>query len=128
MLSSLNVKTDFMMGTKKTYSDSQVLIGTVSKVGTGFDEKSMCPDFGGKRSDLLIYCSSTKKAGLMEQNVGRVMRAECPSVIHLVDDNPSIKRHWTESKKWYVSRGATITEMKMEQMKRVYNSDGSLCK
>lgn len=120
------VKCDFMMGTKSSYEDSDVLLGTVSKIGTGFDEKMACPDFGGKRADLLIYMASTKKAGLMEQNVGRVFRAETPAVIHFVDDNPISKRHWSEAQKWYRSRGGSIVEVRVTPTQRVYDVSGAL--
>lgn len=125
-LQAHGVKCDFMMGTKSSYTDSDVLLGTVSKIGTGFDEKMCCPDFGGKRADLLLYLASTKKAGLMEQNVGRVFRAETPAVIHFVDDNPISKRHWSEAQKWYRSRNGTINEAQVKQPVRVYGLDGSL--
>jgi len=113
LLQEQGVRTDFMMGTKSKYHDSDVLLGTVSKIGTGFDEKMSCPDFGGKRADLLIYLASTKKAGMMEQNVGRVFRADQPAVIHFVDDNPISKRHWSEVQKWYKSRNGTISEIRL---------------
>jgi len=104
---------DSMAGTKSTYSDSRILVGTISKIGTGFDEKTACPNFNGVRINMLILCTSIKKASLLEQSIGRVFRAEMPVVIDLVDDNPILKRHWKERQKWYISRNGTIKTIKM---------------
>ena len=125
MLREIGIRCDVMLGTKKSYSDSDCLLGTVSKIGTGFDERTNCPDFGGRRADLLIYCASTKKEAVMEQNFGRVCRASFPSVIHLVDDNPIIKKHWTICKKWYESRNGILHEVKIPKQTRTYNIDGT---
>jgi len=103
-----NESVDVLAGSKKTYSNSRILVGTTSKIGTGFDEKSACPDFDGNRIDLAIICFSTKQVGLLEQSVGRAFRAEFPTIIHLVDDIDTIKRHWTTAQKWYKSRSGEI--------------------
>jgi len=104
----LNERVDFLAGTKKKYNDSRILIGTFSKIGTGFDEKSACADYNGVRIDLLILASSIKKHGLLEQNVGRVFRADFPTVYHLVDNHPVFKRHWGAVKGWYLSRNGEL--------------------
>lgn len=104
---------DSMAGNKNKYSDSRILVGTISKIGTGFDEKTACPDFNGIRINMLILCTSIKKASQLEQSIGRVFRAEMPVVIDLVDDNPILKRHWNERKKWYISRNGTLKNIKM---------------
>jgi len=112
-LREMGESVDSMAGTKSTYSDSRILVGTISKIGTGFDEKTACPNFNGVRINMLILCTSIKKASLLEQSIGRVFRAEMPVVIDLVDDNPILKRHWKERQKWYISRNGTIKTIKM---------------
>jgi hypothetical protein len=42
------------MGQKKGYNDSHVLVGTVSKMGVGFDEANVCENFQGVKSDTLV--------------------------------------------------------------------------
>ena len=113
LLQQENESVDYFAGSRKTYSDSRVLIGTISKIGTGFDEKTSCPNFNGKRIDMLILCSSVKKASLLEQSVGRVFRADMPIIIDLVDSHDVLKRHWYERKKWYQSRNGIISHIKM---------------
>jgi len=85
---------------QKTYSDSSVLIGTIPKIGTGFDEANACEDFGGVQSDTLILAGSIKKNTVFEQVRGRVMRSANPVVIYLVDRNQVCKRHFRETAGW----------------------------
>jgi len=116
---------DFYYGNRKSYSDSRILIGTVSKIGTGFDEANACPDYKGTPSNMLIICGSTKNVGTLEQNVGRVFRAEEPVIFHLVDDMVIIKKHWRICLKWYsdpVRNGNILTVgMSPEAEKDKYN-------
>lgn len=85
---------------QKTYSDSSVLIGTIPKIGTGFDEANACEDFAGVQSDTLILAGSIKKNTVFEQVRGRVMRSANPVVIYLVDRNQVCKRHFRETAAW----------------------------
>lgn len=107
------IPTDYLVGGKKTYSDSRALVGTMSKIGTGFDEATSCPDYSGERINLVILTCSIKKHARLEQNVGRAFRSESPNVIHLVDDDTIIASHWTSSRKWYIEHGGTINETRL---------------
>jgi superfamily II DNA or RNA helicase len=93
---------DSLYGSKKEYKNSQVLVGTVSKMGTGFDEANACADWKDDNfpSDTLILSNSIKKTSLFEQVRGRIMRSTNPSVIWLMDDNSSVERHLNGLKKW----------------------------
>lgn len=108
MLTELDISVDTLFGTKKSYLDSQVLIGTFSKIGTGFDEATACSNFGGRKANLLIICASIKHLGNLEQYVGRVFRVDAPIIFHLVDSVPIIHNHWTICQRWYQERGAEI--------------------
>jgi superfamily II DNA or RNA helicase len=108
MIQEQNVTCDFMASTKKTYNDSRVLVGTLSKISTGFDEATACPDFEGERINLVILVCSIKKHGLLEQSVGRGFRSANPNVMVLVDDCTIIKAHWYKMRSWFISRGGTI--------------------
>lgn len=115
MLKEKGESVDVMAGTKKSYQNSRVLVGTKSKIGTGFDEKSACPDFDGHRIDLCLIVFSTKQMGLLEQTVGRAFRAEFPTIIHFVDGNDIFKRHWSKAQKWYLSRNGQIETIQPSQ-------------
>ena len=101
VLRARRISVDILIGNKKTYHDSRVLIGTVSKIGTGFDEQTFCDDWGGQNSNMMILTGSTKSLTGLEQITGRVFRASFPVIVDLVDDNAICKRHWTERRKWY---------------------------
>lgn len=101
LLVDRGISADVLAGNKSTYTDSRVLVGTISKVGTGFDEKMACLDFGGRRSNMMILTGSTKSLAGLEQIVGRVFRAEYPTIIDFVDNNRISKSHWYQRRKWY---------------------------
>lgn len=117
-LNSMGIKTAIMAGTTTTYSDSKVLVGTISKIGTGFDEKSACPDFGGERINLLLMVGSSKSENIIDQTVGRVFRSTDPYVVFFFDDVPTIKKHYYIFKKWASTppRNVTIHDMKSAGM------------
>lgn len=96
----------------KNYVDADVLVGTTSKMGVGFDQETACPEYDGRRFDLLILASSIKKTATLAQNVGRGLRSEYPTIEHLVDSVPAYKRHWPPCHKWYKARGATVEIVK----------------
>ena len=112
VLNKMSIKSDYMTGTKNTYVDSSVLVGTFSKIGTGFDEETSCDTFNGIKINLLLLVGSMKNPQLLEQVAGRVFRSSFPQIIHFVDDNKIVKRHWKIAEKWYKSRNGSISECK----------------
>jgi hypothetical protein len=113
-LQSMGIPSDYLCGTKRGYKDSVVLVGTTSKIGTGFDPATSCPSYAGRPFDLLIMASSIKKYSMLVQNVGRVFRAEFPTVMHLVDNDDIYKSHWYKARKWYMTHGGIVTEHNIE--------------
>ena len=109
-LISRKITSDFLCGTKKGYIDSNVLVGTTSKIGTGFDPATSCPTYEGRPFDLLLLVCSIKKYSMLVQNIGRVFRSEFPTVMHFVDNDDIYKGHWYKARKWYLARGGVITE------------------
>ena len=88
----------------------------------------VCPNWGGKRSSLMIltgstkslqalnqWTGSTKSLQALNQWTGRVFRAEFPIIIYLDDDNRISKNHWRDMKKWFLSsdRNGTIIDKYM---------------
>lgn len=92
----------------REYNDAPVVVGTYSKIGVGYDEQESCIDWEGKRLDVGIIESSTKK---IEQIAGRVFRAENVFIIHIVDDDDTFRRHFDICAEWYTSRGGIIIEV-----------------
>lgn len=97
-------------GTMKKYTPEHVLIGTVSKIGTGFDEKA----FTGKdrKSNLLICMTTFADREPFTQVIGRCMRAENPILVFFRDGDNISKRHITNMKRWSKEFGGEIIEIK----------------
>jgi len=112
LLEEKNIKTDSLYGKKEKYSDSQVLLGTIQKIGTGFDEKNACDDYGGTPSNMVLFLLTIGKWQLFEQGRGRVMRCEeNPVVVWFLDENKTCKRHWDKISKWIeMTNGKIIYE------------------
>ena len=115
---TMNIRCATLYGSQSTYSDSPVLIGTMSKIGTGFDEANFCPDYSGKGSDVMILCGSIKKWQSFEQQRGRI-RERDGIVIYLVDENAASKRHYKDMIPWITKTNGQIVES-------IYSGDGSV--
>jgi superfamily II DNA or RNA helicase len=97
-------------GNKKSYKDEKILIGSIAKMGTGFDSATAADEFDGINANVLILMTTIKKEALMKQVIGRVVgRAENPTVIYMIDDNASQKRHFNETKSMVECCKGTIT-------------------
>ncbi len=110
LLLNNRIPCDVLCSTKKSYKDATVLVGTVSKIGTGFDQANFCPVYDGRPFDLLILVCSIKKYPMLVQNVGRCFRADQPTVMHLVDNDNIFIGHWYKARKWYLMHGGSISE------------------
>lgn len=113
LLNAAGIPCDFMCGSKRSYQDRGVLVGTISKLGTGFDEARACDNFSGVRIDGVILASSIKDVACLEQCVGRAFRATSPMIYHLVDSDPVYEKHWRCARAWYVTKGATFEYLKL---------------
>lgn len=98
---------EWLAGTKSTYKNCNVLVGTVQKMGTGFDESAACEDFDGNTINMLILVAGGKQ---IEQSVGRSFRSTNPTIVHFVDSSPICLRHWAICQRWYSSRKGQIIE------------------
>jgi superfamily II DNA or RNA helicase len=83
-----------LFGSQKGYKDSHVLVGTIPKMGVGFDEANACSNFKGRESDLLILVTSIAQIELFQQVVGRIMRSKDPAIFYFIDDMPINKKHF----------------------------------
>ncbi len=107
-ISKLNIKAETYMGSDRKYKDTKVLVCTVQKAGIGFDAKSSCEIEDAEHFNLLIMASSVKE---IEQNSGRVFRADIPEIIDIVDDYSLFRKHFEEFRlPWYKSRNGIIFE------------------
>lgn len=99
-----NVKISGLYGSKKKYDqECAVLVGTASKIGVGFDHKSL---------DCLILASDIESYFI--QFLGRVFRSPDvePIIVDFVDSHPVLRKHFRTRKKVYVEHGGKITTLK----------------
>jgi len=90
-----------LMGGIRKYVDSKILVGTFSKIGTGFDAASSAEEWDGVHFDLLLLVASTKQMGWLEQLCGRVFRAEMPVIVDFADNQGVFMAHSKVRDRWY---------------------------
>ena len=100
MIKELGISVTCLVGSKQDYDeDARVLIGTLSKVGTGVDHKKL---------NVLILATDVK--AFFIQTLGRIFRKTdtVPIVIDFVDNDPILKRHYKTREKIYKEVGGLI--------------------
>ena len=99
-LEKKGLKSAELYGTKNNYKTENILLGTGSKMGVGFDEANFCDDFDGRPSDLLIITYTFASWAPFEQVRGRGMRTDNPTVIIFNDNCNITKKHIRKMIKW----------------------------
>lgn len=100
--------TDYIHGNKTEFYPHNILIGTVAKVGTGFDPLAVTSDSNVKHYQVVLLDMSIKKKELLTQTVGRGLRSNYPVVLQLLDDHKIYENHWKANLSWYKKRNAKI--------------------
>ena len=108
-----NIECDTLFGNKKTYNDSHVLLGTIPKMGVGFDEANIIKNLT-RVSDLLILLTSIAQIELFQQVIGRVMRSKDPAILYLIDDMSISKRHYKNVEETIYNSKGLIFEIDIE--------------
>lgn len=92
-------KVSLLIGNRHSYDTScNILIGTVGKIGTGFDFPTL--------DSLLI---ATDMVEYYIQFLGRVMRTcRVPVVVDVVDSHPILQSHFQKRKKVYLQHGGRM--------------------
>ncbi len=106
---------DILAGTKSSYVDCRILIGTISKISTGFDAANTAENFDGIHIEVMILCGSTKSHNLHIQSIGRCFRSSEPTIVDIVDKDVLSARHWTARKKNYLAMNCDIKEISVEK-------------
>lgn len=115
MFESMGIPSGTLYGSKNKYKDSTVLIGTMPKIGTGFDEENACADFKGNKSNVLILANSVKQYQSFEQYRGRVMRCKSPIVIWIQDPISTINNHFLGLRSWIDETNGTIEKLRYKK-------------
>lgn len=93
-------ETASLYGNKKSYKDTRILMGTDSKMGTGFDEENFCEDEIEEPSNMGIITFTNAEEAPFTQIKGRLMRCEDPKIVYLIDENPICKSHLRKMRVW----------------------------
>ena len=96
-------KVTSLLGKQQEFDkDARILVGTNSKIGTGFDHP---------RLDTLL--AAADMVSYYIQFIGRVMRRKDvePLIFDLVDSHPTLKRHFKQRSKVYTAHGGQITNL-----------------
>jgi hypothetical protein len=117
ILKTEGLESSELYGAIKNYQTKNILIGTGSKMGVGFDEANFCDDYDGRPSDLLIMCYTFASWAPFEQVRGRGMRTDTPNIIMFNDRHGITRKHFTQIRKWVRETNGTIYEMNINKMK-----------
>lgn len=102
-------KLSVLVGTQQNYDETcNVLIGTVGKIGTGFDFPTL--------DSLLI---ATDMVEYYIQFLGRVMRTKnTPVVVDIVDNHGILMNHFQKRKRVYLNHGGRVFCANPQDMKK----------
>ena len=107
MLKNIGVDVTTYYSKNTGYIDASVVIITVSKGGTGNDDKNMATQWDGRRFNTLIMCNTCKNS---DQLVGR-LRSDHKSIYLLVDVNGTCMSHAESMKSVVHARGGKTEEI-----------------
>lgn len=109
-LTEMGISSAYMIGGVKNYKDCNCLIGTLQRIGTGWDQSKAALDFDGVKINLLIWCTSTKQQTVLEQGFGRVYRADNPTIFYLLPNHPTFENHYKIAKRYLKTLNCNIHE------------------
>lgn len=112
MIKEADISVDYLTGSKKSYSNCEILVGNIQKCGVGFDDANFCKDFDGRRISIVWIVSEIANPEMAEQVVGRA-RAKSPLIRQVVDNDSLSQKHWQVCMKTYKQNGATIVYKKL---------------
>lgn len=121
----LGKSTEYLTGDKSEYDDCQILVGSKKKVSIGFDDINSAKNSNGIRIQVLILASTIKDTSLLTQVLGRV-RDNNPIIFYLIDDNATVKRHWTSCSKWLKERNLGFVDYKNSIDKLIVDKTGKI--
>lgn len=113
LLKERDISVDTLYGNKSSYTSCDVLVGTIPKVGTGFDEAKCCSNYQGVPSSCLILGTSIKSTPCFVQAIGRVARVDNPTIYHIIDDDPTLDRHWKQNFSWYKKHDCPVKNIEI---------------
>lgn len=96
-----------LIANDKKCENARIIIGNITKLGTGYDESKTVINFDNIKADLLIFILSTYQC---EQPLGRVLRADKPRAIQIIDNHRWFDKTWKANSKFYKTVKGVIAE------------------
>lgn len=93
--------------------NSRIIVGTLSKMGDGFDAENKVKDYDGIPIDLVILAGDVIKC---EQPFGRGWRSELPKIINIVDKDKALENHNNTRLKWIRSAKGTMINVNFKEI------------
>lgn len=109
-LTENNIPAIDYFGNKKGYIDQNVIVGTLQKVGVGFDEIFLASEYNGKRISVVILPMSIKDLSFFTQAIGRTFRSDSPTFVLFIDSHFICKSHWKQNLIWVNKHNVKIDE------------------
>lgn len=101
-------------GNVQKFDESPILLSTVQKGGTGFDEENFCDQFSGIAINTVILASSIAFKGLLFQVIGRGLRGNDPWVFDIAHENNSLENRRKDRVALYNKTNGTIFKWDMD--------------
>lgn len=108
MITDQGIVVSKFYGNQSSYIDAPVLISNCSKISIGFDQATTAMEYNGIKIDLLYQLVTYRDPTPIEQSIGRVLRAESPSVIYFTNNAGVSDNHCKVLTKWLKDMPATI--------------------
>lgn len=108
-------------GNAKSHTNTPVLIGTIQKMGTGYDEANFCSDFSSdpRKRNVLIVVGTILSESMVIQALGRARRAEKPHIIWFCDANNSSQKHTKSVCKLIKTMNGLIYTRNLDEMRQL---------
>lgn len=98
-------------GDMTAYKDENVVVGTLGKIGVGFDEVFLASEFNGRRVSVVILPLSVSDTAFFEQCLGRGFRCDHPTIVLFIDSHFISTNHWRKNMKWIDTHDVKLIEM-----------------
>lgn len=102
-----------LIGSDKRTEDKKVMIGTISKLGVGFDPAFSLDNFDQEHYQVLILDCTFKKRSLITQIIGRILRREDVMIYQICDSHPIYRNHWRKIRSFYLEKKFIVKEVKI---------------
>ena len=115
-LEAAGIQATSYYGSQKQYIENQVCVGTLGKVGFGFDEAYAAVDFSGIPFSCIVLPLTVKDSAFYEQIIGRGMRSKNPLFVTFIDSHFITRAHWKKNAQWVETHNVELSEIEADDL------------